>query len=833
MDRPAERGAKRMARVSRHDRALWPSVGCLVGAVAAVSLVWLVDLQVDSDRRQRFIEQGREDVRQAVNQLAVEWEARLALIGALHDQARAALRAPPDSPARANALAELRATVARRGAGIDVVSAVSPTGNVLFTTGTLPDPRPDFTGRHYFKAIFLEHQLRFVGAPAIGMVSGRPDIPFAEAMLDTDDRVSALTVVSVPVGLLQSMRRYFDNPGVSMVALLRDDGVVLAREPMRPEREQIPLVGTVLGSARDTGFAMTSKISSIDGVMRICAVRRIEGTGLFVAAGIDEAVVLAMARLEQTQTDRWAVALTAASLLMAAGVAVVWRGRRRAARRQARMLARLAHLDLLDQIVGEATDMIALLDARLHYVYCNEAYRGLTGRDPAELIGQPVAPQMVAEDRPRIGEALAAGAAGARSYRMTFRVRRPDGTLWWHESEAVRLTADPADPGAPHYLVITRDVTERKQAEAELAETQEHVRTLLQMGNGYIAKITVGFDGARRSVHLSTLTPEAVQRQFPGNIETDAQNVSQILPEDEPIVRAAVLRCLDEGHATVEFRYRDFAGAVHWRRVQGVLLERRDDSFDLAVYATDISAEREARQRLQLSERLATLGEVATHLAHEISQPVTTIALDAEIGSLVLDESRPDLPVARDALLRIRRQTDRIGAIIHHIRQFGRAEEAGRESFEMQDVLAATELLVLSKLRKAGVTLRHGDMSGIGRLSLPRIPLEQVLMNLLSNASDAYAARPQIPPEQRVVTITARRDEDRLSLFVADQAGGIPEPELERVFEPFFTTKAPGEGTGVGLAICRSIVVDLGGTISVRNAGGGAVFDIEVPLEKY
>ena len=107
------------------------------------------------------------------------------------------------------------------------------------------------------------------------------------------------------------------------------------------------------------------------------------------------------------------------------------------------------------------------------------------------------------------------------------------------------------------------------------------------------------------------------------------------------------------------------------------------------------------------------------------------------------------------------------------------------------------------------------------------IPMEQVLINLISNAIDAYEMLGNDVP--REVTVNGSVADDHVVLRVTDRAGGIPPHLLSRIFEPFFTTKPPGKGTGLGLALAFGTVVEMGGTITAGNENGGAVFEIRLP----
>ena len=131
----------------------------------------------------------------------------------------------------------------------------------------------------------------------------------------------------------------------------------------------------------------------------------------------------------------------------------------------------------------------------------------------------------------------------------------------------------------------------------------------------------------------------------------------------------------------------------------------------------------------------------------------------------------------------------------------------------------------------AGVTAVLDLGAGLPTLCMMRVPLEQVLVNIIVNACDAYGTLPSAvgSAADKKVWISARRDRDGLRLLIADAAGGIPAHLIARIFDPFFTTKEAGAGTGIGLFVSLSSINELGGTLIARNEGKGAVFDIWLP----
>jgi C4-dicarboxylate-specific signal transduction histidine kinase len=141
--------------------------------------------------------------------------------------------------------------------------------------------------------------------------------------------------------------------------------------------------------------------------------------------------------------------------------------------------------------------------------------------------------------------------------------------------------------------------------------------------------------------------------------------------------------------------------------------------------------------------------------------------------------------------------------------------------------------LLASKLLAGSVRLQPDLPEGLPPVLGKAVPLEQVIMNLISNACDAYVGlREPVPTERRVISVTAHVDADWVTIQVQDAAGGIPGEVLPRIFEPFFTTKPVGQGTGLGLSISYGIITDMGGTITAENHADGCLLRILLPVAR-
>jgi C4-dicarboxylate-specific signal transduction histidine kinase len=289
---------------------------------------------------------------------------------------------------------------------------------------------------------------------------------------------------------------------------------------------------------------------------------------------------------------------------------------------------------------------------------------------------------------------------------------------------------------------------------------------------------------------------------------------------------AFLARVVRDGAATIEYRMHQPDGAFRRLRAHARLLARRaDGTAEVVGYILDVTAQRSAEARAMSASRLASLGELAAGLAHELKQPLQTISLAADLAQLAL--ARSDPAEAERRLTRIIEQTGRAGAVIDHLRRFARGADEGVlvENVSLVAVVDGALNLTGSALRDASIEVEValGDPAPVVRGQA--VLLEQVLANLLLNARDALAARPPGTP-RRICITAAPEPEGMVRLTVADTGGGIAPEVMARLFEPFVTTKGPDKGTGLGLSICHGLIQGMGGRIEAHNSAEGAVFSI-------
>jgi len=226
--------------------------------------------------------------------------------------------------------------------------------------------------------------------------------------------------------------------------------------------------------------------------------------------------------------------------------------------------------------------------------------------------------------------------------------------------------------------------------------------------------------------------------------------------------------------------------------------------------------------------RLLSVGEMATGLAHELNQPLAAILNYSRGAQRRLTEANGDaLDTASAALERISRQALRAAEIIKRMRSFVRRTEYQRLLFSINEACSEVCKLLQQEMKDHGISLQLDLDPEDPQLLADKIQIEQVLLNLLRNAIEAYGDSSR---SERPIQLSTRRRDELLEICVSDEAGGIPTDDLQRLFEPFYTSKATG--LGMGLPISRTIIETHGGRLWADSDGHCCTrFHLQLPLK--
>ena len=234
-------------------------------------------------------------------------------------------------------------------------------------------------------------------------------------------------------------------------------------------------------------------------------------------------------------------------------------------------------------------------------------------------------------------------------------------------------------------------------------------------------------------------------------------------------------------------------------------------------------------QQMIATERLASLGTLATGVAHEINNPLAIISESVGwMGQLLAKEEFKDMPHKQNfemALDRVVKSVNRAKKITHQLLGFVRRSDSLLSEVDFNDLIDESIQLVELELKKRDIKIIKEIDSSLEKILSDPFQLRQVLVNLLTNAVHAIGTEGSI-------TISLRNFEDQIVIMVKDSGVGIPGENMDKIFEPFFSTKSPGEGTGLGLFVTRSIIEKLGGSVEVESeVGNGSLFIIRLPKQ--
>jgi PAS domain S-box-containing protein len=463
-----------------------------------------------------------------------------------------------------------------------------------------------------------------------------------------------------------------------------------------------------------------------------------------------------------------------------------------------------------------------------HY-WSDELYK-IYGLDPKS--GAPTVEQYLAlvhpQDRTVIAETIKRMQEQHCGFDQIERIVRPDGQLRYIRAVAVPVFEKGVFTG---FVGTTMDVTEQELLTQELRREKAYLAEAQSLT--HIGSWATNFE-TKRMFHVS----DEVYRlhgfepnQGPSALEGFWNTIH---PEDEPVVRTTLENAIRTrtDYDISEFRVRHADGSIRFLRTIG----HHNPSEEVGYYVgitmdiTERKRAEEERERLHQLEadlahinRVNMMGELAAALAHEIKQPIAAAVANAGACLGFLEGEHPDILEAREAASGTIACGRRAAEIIDHVRSVFRKNLPQREPVDLNELIREIALLLKSDIRRNSVKVNLELSENLPKVVGDRVQLEQVLMNLMLNAIEAMR------DTNGNLTIASNPTEDgHLLISVSDTGVGIPTDKVDRIFDTFFTTKP--QGTGMGLAISRSIVESHGGRLwATSNSGRGSTFRFTLP----
>jgi two-component system NtrC family sensor kinase len=467
-------------------------------------------------------------------------------------------------------------------------------------------------------------------------------------------------------------------------------------------------------------------------------------------------------------------------------------------------------LRLLSSVTQQVSDSIIITDPAFKITYINQAARDLFGYSIEEVRGKGF--DVFNDDEKPLSEKFIKNILktvnSGRVWKGSTTKKRKNGTKFICDCHISPLFDEKGNIYA--YTDVQQDVTDQKEVEAKIQAQKKLIESILAtMPEGVLVA-----DASDRVILANESIYKILHRTRNSLINRPLQ---KIIRTEQLLNLYDSVKAGQKETGTLEFRYR----VPPFEKIITCVAIKMESERTLLTF-TDVSREREEEEKLYLTDRLASIGEMAAGLAHELNNPLTGIL---SLSQLLIDSDIP--PASKEDLQCISSEARRAASIVKNVLLFTRNNnyENGQASANevVKDILRLREYEEKTNNIKI-VTNLQPDLPEV---AVDKFQLQQVFLNIILNAEAAIkdAGRPGL------LTIKTEKVNNHINIMFTDNGCGIKKHVLPRIFDPFFTTKDIGKGTGLGLSICYGIVVKHGGKISVKTrVNEGTTFTVRMPI---
>ncbi len=501
-------------------------------------------------------------------------------------------------------------------------------------------------------------------------------------------------------------------------------------------------------------------------------------------------------------------------------------------------------------VVETANDAIISISSKGNVIFWNNGAKNIFGYSANEIVGKPLTKIIPASLHSAHKEGLNRATATEKSKIIGKKVEitglRKDHSEFYMELSIARWRAGVGT----FFTGIIRDITERKLVENELKNHREQLMELVEERTSELQKINEELEkeiaerkqAEQKVKHMALfaeLNPSPVLRfdingkvlmanpsaaEILGNNSLIGTHLTSIIPGIEEFNHAEFIRngsiLSHSAQIGARFFHFIFRGISHLGIGQ--------------IYGSDITERRHAEEEAMRASHLAALGELAAGVAHEINNPVNGIINYTQILTNI---SKPGSK-GHDIALRIIKEGDRIANIVRSLLSFARDSKEEKYPVSIEDIMSDSLALTQTQMKKDGIKLKVNFFSAIPKIIAQPQQIEQVFLNIISNAR--YALNDKYPGshEDKIFEIISEEviidNCPYIQMTFYDKGQGIPAEIMDKVMNPFFTTKPSNIGTGLGLSISHGIISDHGGRISIESTEGEFTkIIIDLPVSNY
>ena len=484
-------------------------------------------------------------------------------------------------------------------------------------------------------------------------------------------------------------------------------------------------------------------------------------------------------------------------------------------------------------VIETASDAVVSIDEGGAIILANLATKRIFGYNPEELIGKPLTllmPEAMRElHQTGFNRYLTTGQRHMNWQGTELTALRKNGEEFPVEVSFGEVTRD----SHKTFTGFLRDVSKRKQAEQALRRSEAFLADGQHLGQIGSYSWRVATDEITWSAELYRIYE--LEIGVPVTLELIR---SRVHPEDVALIeKMKMVEQAREGGHSFEWQFRLLMPDRSIKYMHAVAHATLDQDGQLEYIASvqDVTARRlaeeardKARSELTHVARVMSLGTLTASIAHELNQPLSGIVTNASTCTRMLAADPPNVDGARETARRTIRDAYRASEVITRLRALFGKKETTNESVDLNDVTREVLELISSELHRNRVVLEQEFAGNLPTVTGDRVQLQQVILNLLRNASESMSGVDDRP--RQLLIRTERDEDDRVRLTVKDAGAGFAPQAADRLFESFYTTK--NDGMGIGLSVSRSIVEAHHGRLwATRNDGPGSTFAFSIPCD--
>ena len=483
------------------------------------------------------------------------------------------------------------------------------------------------------------------------------------------------------------------------------------------------------------------------------------------------------------------------------------------------------------QIVDNIPGLVATMGAGGEVEFLNRQTLAYFGRTSDDLKNWALIGAVHPDDLPGVIEARRKSIEAGEVYDVEHRCRRADGVYRWFQVRGLPVR-DTQGSIISWYLLLS-DIEERKRAEDELRRSQDF------LAEGQRLTLTGSFSWKLATDEITWSEQLYRIYEFDVGVPVTLDLIrTRVHPEDVSLIEKMKMVAQSEGDNDFEWHWRLKMPDDSIKYLHAVAHLTRDRTGHLEyiaavqdVTAPHLSQEALSRARSELAQvaRVTSLGVLTASIAHEVNQPLSGIITNASTCLRMLSADPPNVEGARETARRTIRDGNRASDVITRVRKLYSKKDPQLEWIDLNDAAQEVTSLSLNELHRNRVILRHEFAENLPPVMADRTQLQQVILNLLRNASDAMSAVEDRPRE--LVITTEQEDPHKVSLSVKDNGVGFTAQAADKLFEAFYTTKT--DGIGIGLSLSQSIIAAHHGRLWAKlNEGPGATFSFAIPCQQ-